>query len=408
MLVAMLALSFLAMFPASGSAAPCAVVSPGVLSGDSVLLARAPGATEVEFAHGSSYTSLGTTTLSFAGYFVLEYDVTGQPDGYDTVSCRTVAGPPPTTTTTTGETTTTGDTTTTSTGETTTTAPDTTTTTDTDTSTTTTGDTTTTEPDTTTTSFGDTTTTAPDTTTTSTTDTDATTTTSDTTPSTDTTPSSDTTPSPDSGTDAQPAQAVPADVGAGVDGWSAPVPFAVHNTANPLPPNAVPGTRGMSMGYSEGFLGPNDPGLQDIDVIASQGVKWIRLGENWSQVAPTPSAPDTWNWTTNTDGASAFAPLAARAHADGLKVVAIADGPPWWADAPGGLHYPSMAPNADFLHDQTAADGSTIGGWESYIRGLIANGADAIAVGNEPNLYPSEGDNVNKQVALQRFTYDTV
>ena len=151
----------------------------------------------------------------------------------------------------------------------------------------------------------------------------------------------------------------------------------------------------------------DDPGCRHRR-IATQGVKWLRLGENWSQVAQSPSAPGTWNWTDDTGGRSGLRTARgsrARRRPEGARgcrrstVV---------GRRPGGLHYPSMT-RPDYLHDQVALrrlGDRRLGELHPRIdperrRRDRGRATSRTSIRNE-------ADNIAKQVTLQRFTYDTV
>jgi len=71
------------------------------------------------------------------------------------------------------------------------------------------------------------------------------------------------------------------------------------------------------------------PSQADITRAAAQGVKWVRVGYQWDFITGNPSTPNTdpatWNWT-------GFNNVTGWAHAAGMKVLAVAEATPYWAN----------------------------------------------------------------------------
>ncbi len=166
--------------------------------------------------------------------------------------------------------------------------------------------------------------------------------------------------------------------------------------ANVSPAGAVSSPRGESMGFAITL-----PSHADVDRAAAQGVKWIRVGYQWDWITSNPQVPNpnpaSWNWT-------GFQDITTWAHADGLKVLAVALGTPYWAN---GRSWTADASNNGFYYP----DAAHLSDWANYVDGMAARGADAIEVWNEPNevaFVKGGGPNPSSQAALQRYTYDHV
>jgi hypothetical protein len=175
----------------------------------------------------------------------------------------------------------------------------------------------------------------------------------------------------------------------------------VPMTAEPAAPAVT--VRGDVMGF-----GVTLPSQAQINLIAAQGVKWIRLGHQWDWVTGnvTPANTNPASWT-------GWADLENRinwAHAAGLKVLVMAQATPWWAN---GQSYTANASHNGFYYP----DAAHLPDWANYVNGIAARGADAIEVWNEPNDVafakptvspPFPGVDAARQAALQRYTYDHV
>jgi polysaccharide biosynthesis protein PslG len=102
--------------------------------------------------------------------------------------------------------------------------------------------------------------------------------------------------------------------------------------------------------------------------ISGLGLRWVRIMYNWTWLEPSKGH---FNWTE-------FDQWMARAKAKRLRVLAVAQGSPAWAngghgpyDKQSGLNTP---PSPEF-YDQFA----------QYAAGLVRHGADAVEIWNEPN-----------------------
>src|SRR4051794_25327290 len=138
-------------------------------------------------------------------------------------------------------------------------------------------------------------------------------------------------------------------------------------TAEPAAPAVT--VRGDVMGF-----GVTLPSQAQINLIAAQGVKWIRLGHQWDWVTGnvTPANTNPASWT-------GWADLENRinwAHAAGLKVLVMAQATPWWAN---GQSYTANASHNGFYYP----DAAHLPDWANYVNGIAARGADAIEVWNE-------------------------
>jgi polysaccharide biosynthesis protein PslG len=122
-------------------------------------------------------------------------------------------------------------------------------------------------------------------------------------------------------------------------------------------------TRGETMGV---FVDLRDD--KTAADIAGLGLRWVRIMYNWTWLEPSRGQ---FNWIE-------FDQWMARAKAKGLKVLAVAQGSPAWAngghgpyDKQSGLNTPPLPEFYDpFAH---------------YAAGLVRHGADAIEIWNEPN-----------------------
>ena len=169
---------------------------------------------------------------------------------------------------------------------------------------------------------------------------------------------------------------------------------------------ASPTTRGDLMGF--GVTLPTNQA--QVNLVAAQGVKWIRIGYQWDWItgnhSPANTNPATWAW-------AAFQDRINWAHAAALKVLAVAEGSPWWANGrafdpcdqttPPTCTVPST--NGFFYPDV-----AHLPNWMDYVNGMITRGVDAIEVWNEPNevQFAKGGRNAATQAGLQRYTYDNV
>ena len=126
---------------------------------------------------------------------------------------------------------------------------------------------------------------------------------------------------------------------------------------------APPHTQGEQMGAFVELRDDKTP--TDISAL---GLGWVRIMYDWTWLEPEPGH---YNWTE-------FDQWIARAKAHHLKVLAVAQGSPAWAN---GGHKPG--------DPQSGTDTSPLPEYvpqfAAYAAGMVQHGADAVEIWNEPN-----------------------
>lgn len=102
--------------------------------------------------------------------------------------------------------------------------------------------------------------------------------------------------------------------------------------------------------------------------IAALGLGWVRIMYDWTWLEPEPGK---YNWTE-------FDQWMARAKAHHLKVLAVAQGSPAWANGGHNPGDPQSATDSPPLPQYTPQ-------FAAYVAGMVRHGADAVEIWNEPN-----------------------
>ena len=102
--------------------------------------------------------------------------------------------------------------------------------------------------------------------------------------------------------------------------------------------------------------------------IAGLGLGWVRIMYNWTWLEPS---KDQYNWVE-------FDQWIARAKAHRLKVLAVAQGSPAWANGGHGPYDKQSGLNTPPLPEFSRR-------FAEYAADLVRHGADAVEIWNEPN-----------------------
>jgi polysaccharide biosynthesis protein PslG len=102
--------------------------------------------------------------------------------------------------------------------------------------------------------------------------------------------------------------------------------------------------------------------------IAGLGLRWVRIMYSWTWLEPS---KDQFNWVE-------FDQWIARAKAHRLKVLAVAQGSPAWANGGHGPYDKQSGLNTPPLPEFSRR-------FAEYAAGLVRHGADAVEIWNEPN-----------------------